>query len=202
MHHAFKALYFLSINLFIWLHLVLIAALGIFSCDMQTLSWSMWDLVARLGIKPGPPALGAQSLVTGPPGKSQGILKSIIKFWSVRHTDQAWLRSESESGSVMSDFLRPHGLFSPWNSPGQNTGVDSLSILQRIFLTQELRRDLLHCRDSLPAELTGKPWSLVGWLYFLRGFLPLWLTLYWACSDLQISGIAGNYKLRFSYISM
>ena len=28
--------------------------------------------------------------------------------------------------SVLSDFLRPHGLFSPWNSLGQNTGVGSL----------------------------------------------------------------------------
>ena len=25
----------------------------------------------------------------------------------------------------MSKFLRPHGLYSPWNSPGQNTGVGS-----------------------------------------------------------------------------
>ena len=30
---------------------------------------------------------------------------------------------ESESRSVMSDSLRPHGLYSPWNSPGQNAGV-------------------------------------------------------------------------------
>ena len=75
-------------------------------------------------------------LVTAPPGKSQGILKSMIKFQSVLHTDQAWLRGEHESGSVMSDSLRPHGLYSPWNSPGQNTGVGSLSLLQRIFLTQ------------------------------------------------------------------
>ena len=26
----------------------------------------------------------------------------------------------------MSDSLRPHGLYSPWNSLGQNTGRDSL----------------------------------------------------------------------------
>ena len=26
--------------------------------------------------------------------------------------------------------LRPHGLYSLWNSPGQNTGVGSLSLLQ------------------------------------------------------------------------
>ena len=38
---------------------------------------------------------------------------------------------------------------SPWNSPGQNTGVGSLSLLQWIFPTQELNRDLLHCRRIL-----------------------------------------------------
>ena len=42
----------------------------------------------------------------------------------------------SESCSVVSDFLQPHGLYSPWNSPGQNTGVGSLSLLQGIFPTQ------------------------------------------------------------------
>ena len=29
----------------------------------------------------------------------------------------------NESHSVISDVLWPHGLYSPWNSPGQNTGV-------------------------------------------------------------------------------
>ena len=43
--------------------------------------------------------------------------------------------SESESCSVMSDSMRPHGLYSPWNSPDQNTGVGSLSLLQGIFQT-------------------------------------------------------------------
>ena len=38
--------------------------------------------------------------------------------------------SESESRSVVSDCLEPQGLHSPWNSPGQNTGVGSLSLLQ------------------------------------------------------------------------
>ena len=45
--------------------------------------------------------------------------------------------SESETGSVMSDSLRPHGLYSPWNSPDQNTGMGSLSILQGIFPIQD-----------------------------------------------------------------
>ena len=42
--------------------------------------------------------------------------------------------------------LRPHGLYSPRNSPGQNTGVGSLSLLQRIFPTQESNQGLWHCR--------------------------------------------------------
>ena len=33
----------------------------------------------------------------------------------------------SESRSVVSESLRSHGLYSPWNSPGQNTGVGNLS---------------------------------------------------------------------------
>ena len=49
----------------------------------------------------------------------------------------------------MSDSLQPRRLYSPWNSPGQNTGVGSLSLLQRIFLTQESNRGLLHCRQIL-----------------------------------------------------
>ena len=54
-----------------------------------------------------------------------------------------------ESHSVVSDSLRPHGLYSPWNSPGQNTGVGSLSLLQGIFPTQGLNPGLPHCREIL-----------------------------------------------------
>ena len=39
-----------------------------------------------------------------------------------------------ESCSVMSNSLRPHGLYSPWNSPGQNTGVGSLYLLQGTYI--------------------------------------------------------------------
>ena len=37
----------------------------------------------------------------------------------------------------------------PWDSPGQNTAVGSLFLLQGIFPTQELNRGLLHCRRIL-----------------------------------------------------
>ena len=57
--------------------------------------------------------------------------------------------SESESHSVMFDFLRPHGLYSPWNSPGQNTSMGSRSLLQGIFPTQLSNLHVLHCRQIL-----------------------------------------------------
>ena len=56
--------------------------------------------------------------------------------------------NESESCSVLSDSLRPSGL-SPRNSPGQNTGVGSLSLLQGIFPTQGSNPGLPHCRQIL-----------------------------------------------------
>ena len=49
----------------------------------------------------------------------------------------------------MSDSLRPHRLYSPWNSPGQNTGVGSLSLLQGIFPTQGSNPGLPRCRRIL-----------------------------------------------------
>ena len=54
---------------------------------------------------------------------------------------------ESESHSVMSDSLRPRGLYSSWNSPGQNTEVGSLSPLQGTFPTQGSNPGLLHYRQ-------------------------------------------------------
>ena len=56
---------------------------------------------------------------------------------------------DSESLSVVSDLLWPHGLYLPWNSPGQNTGVDSHSLLQGIFPTQGLNPGLPPCRRIL-----------------------------------------------------
>ena len=67
----------------------------------------------------------------------------------------------------MSDSLQ-----SPWDSPGQNTGVGSLSLLQGIFQTQESNQGLLHCRRILyqlryQGSLLGtksascKPWVLL-----------------------------------------
>ena len=41
-----------------------------------------------------------------------------VQLWTCDLTSQSL---ESQSRSVMSDSLQPQGLYSPWNSPGQNT---------------------------------------------------------------------------------
>ena len=49
----------------------------------------------------------------------------------------------------MSDCLWSHGLYSPWKSLGQNTGVGSHSLLQEIFPTQGSNPGLPHHRQIL-----------------------------------------------------
>ena len=70
----------------------------------------------------------------------------LCPFFLIRNS---WTLIRSESRSVVSDSLWPRGLYSPWNSPGQNTGVDSPSLLQGIFAIQGSNPDLLHCRQIL-----------------------------------------------------
>ena len=72
---------------------------------------------------------------------------------------------ESESRSVMSDSLRPHGLYSPWNSPGQNAGVVAFHFSrgssQGIFPTQGSNPGLSHCRRILcQLNHQGSPHSI------------------------------------------
>ena len=64
---------------------------------------------------------------------------------------------ESESRSGMSSSLRPPGLFGPWNCPGQNIGVGSLSLLLGISQPRIEPRTPALQADSLPAESQGKP---------------------------------------------
>ena len=62
---------------------------------------------------------------------------------------------EVKNRSVVFDSLWLHELYSPWNSPGQNTGVGNLSLLQGIFPTHESNPGLPHCRQAL-YQLTHK----------------------------------------------
>ena len=81
--------------------------------------------------------------------------------------------------------LRPHGLQSPLNSPCQNTGVGSLSLLQGNLPDPgiEPRSPALQA-DSLPAEPQGKPFTLVidpftSLTLKVRHLYPNFRTLIW-----------------------
>ena len=71
--------------------------------------------------------------------------------------------------------FRPHGLYSPWNSPGQNTGVDSHSLFQGRGSSQpgdwtQVSRIQV---DSLLAAPPGKAKNTgVGSLSLLQGIFP------------------------------
>ena len=67
---------------------------------------------------------------------------------------------------VVSDALPPPGLYSPWSSPGQNTGVGSLSLLQGIFPTQGSHPGLPHCRQILyQLNHKGRP-RILEWVVY------------------------------------
>ena len=65
--------------------------------------------------------------------------------------------------------------YSPWNSPGQNTGVGSLSLLQQILPTQD-RTQVSHIADRFfTSWATGKPkntgvgsLSLLHWIFLTQ----------------------------------
>ena len=85
----------------------------------------------------------------------QFILTCLSTIAWQRQLMSEWLWSESEGRSVMSDSLQPHGLHSPWSSPGQNIGVGSLSLLQGIFATHGLN-PCLPCARQILHRLSHK----------------------------------------------
>ena len=106
---------------------------------------------------------------------------------------------ESESGSVVSDSLWAQGLYSPWNSLGQNTGVGSLSLLQQIFLTQESDSGLPLCK-WIPYQLShkGSP-RVLEWVAY-----PFSSRSSWPRHQTGVTCIAGgfftNWAIRKSHL--
>ena len=106
------------------------------------------------------------------------------QLWFRRASERRQLRvpllcyPERGSLSVLSDSLRPHGLYSPWNSPGQNSRVGSRSLLQGIFPTQGLNPGLPRCRQILyqlshqgrPYVILATPKKYFFWFVFLIVF--------------------------------
>ena len=86
--------------------------------------------------------------------KKKSWICSSLQFWDHRgQTFATWWKWKSLCGVQL--FVT-HGLYSPWNSPGQNTGVGRISLLQGISPTQGLNLHLLHWQvDSLPLSHQG-----------------------------------------------
>ena len=56
--------------------------------------------------------------------------KCLCIYTGYKYIFQVGKNGVCESRSVVSDCLRPHELYSPWNSPGQNTGVVAFPFLR------------------------------------------------------------------------
>ena len=86
------------------------------------------------------------------------------------------------------DSLQPDGLYSPWNSPGQNAGAGSRSRLQRIFPTQGSNPSLLHCRWILHClSHQGSP-RILEWVVY-----PFSSRSSWPRNWIRISCIAVGF---------
>ena len=93
-----------------------------------------------------------------------------------------------ESHSVVPDSLRPHKPYSPWNSPGQNTGAGSLSLLQGIFPTQGSNPGLPHCGWILYLlSHKGSP-RILEWVA-----CPFSSESFWPRDRTRVSCIAGEF---------
>ena len=97
-------------------------------------------------------------------------------------------KSESESHSVVSSSLRPHEPHSPWNFPGQNTGVCSISPLQEIFPIWRSIPGLPHCRWILyQLNHKGSP-RILEWVAN-----PFSSISFWPKKRTGVSCIAGGF---------
>ena len=90
------------------------------------------------------------------------------------------LTSESQSRSVVSNSLQTHGLYSAWNSPGQDTRMGSGSFLQGIIPTQGSNPGLPHSRQILyQLSHQGSP-RILEWV--VMAFLHMRWPKYWSFS--------------------
>ena len=119
-------------------------------------------------MEPRSPALQAESLPSKPPGKPVSMIhqeysctclleyKCLHKLLDtypevelLKHRVCMSSTLKVSEVKVVFHSLRPHGLYSPQNSPGQNTRLGGHSLLQGIFPTQGSNPGLRHCRQIL-----------------------------------------------------
>ena len=90
-----------------------------------------------------------------PPGSPvPGILQARTLEWLAVSFSNAWkwkvkVKSLSRVQLLATRGLQPTRLLCPWDSPGNNTGLNCHFLLQGIFLNQVSSPGLLHCRQIL-----------------------------------------------------
>ena len=90
-------------------------------------------------------------------------------------------------------LLWPHGLYSSWNSSGQNTGVGSLSLLQGIFPMEGSKPGLLHCRQILYQLSHWGSSRILEWVVY-----PFSNSYSWPRNQTGVSFIAGGFFTRWA----
>ena len=104
--------------------------------------------------------------------KEDGVMKNWC-FWTVvlektleSLLDCKEIKPVNPKGVNWKSLSRVQLFVTPWNSPGQNTGVGSLSLLQGIFPTQGSKPDLPHGR-WIPYQLSrkGSPKGNQSWIF-------------------------------------
>ena len=135
-------------------HLILCCPLLLLPPIPPSISFPMSQIFAWGGQSTGVSASVAQSCPTlcdsmncSPPLSCvHGILQARILEWVAMPSSRgsSWPGIEIRFPTLQADSL-------PSEPPGKpkNTGAGSLSLLQGIFLTQELNQGLLHCRQIL-----------------------------------------------------
>ena len=109
-----------------------------------------------------------------------------------------WIQSESEGCSVMYDSLWAQGLYSPWNSAGQNTRVVAFPFSRGIFPTQGLNAGDLH--SGSPRTLTWvASLSLLLEIFPTQELNPGFLHCRWILYQLSYQGSSIDSKVIFIY---
>ena len=110
---------------------------------------------------------------------------------------------ENKSCSVVSDSWRPRGPYIPWNSPGQNTGVGSLSLLQGIFPTHGSNPGFPHCRQILYQLNHQRSPRILEWVAYPFSSRPSWprnwTVVSWTAGGFFTSWATGEALVLWAY---
>ena len=154
------------------------------SCRLATASRPLWNACLSKPRRHHDVMWGERSVlrnrISGQPhtcrgngGMERGGGRRGRRGWRGREEGKGLPGALSESRSVMSALCDPRGLYSTWDSPGQNTGMGSHSLLQGSPNPGIEPGSPALQVDSFPAEPQGRPKNTgVGSLSLLQRIFP------------------------------